>query len=291
MDTNIEKFFLPGEGTDLGYINIRDRPHHEETRQFINLLWDQYSSIADPLFRQEASKHCLERFWEMYLAVALVQRGCEVVRVGNEGPEFYVKHRQRRVWVEAVAPGPGVGPDRVEIQHDDDCHEVPTEKILLRFTNALAVKRKKYFEAIKKGIVSSDDSYLLAINSRGIPHPPFPNTMPSFVQAFLPFGPLTFAIDQRTGDIVKSIYQYRDAVPKVSGANISTKAFLDPDFGFCSAVLHSTVNYVAHPGELGADFCLLHNPSAIHNIDEAIFVWSRQLFLRDKELVEVTGIP
>ena len=164
--------------------------------------------------------------------------------------------------------------------------EIPTERILLRFTQALVDKQKKYMDSLKKGIVSDKDAYVLAINAREIPHARFGNTMPFFVQAFLPIGPLAVAIDPTTATMVESFYQYREQVKKLSGESVSTRAFLDPEFAFCSAVLHSAVDCVNRPRDFGGDFCVLHNPNATHQLDQILFSGARQLSVRGGELVE-----
>ncbi|MGZ4956051.1 MAG: hypothetical protein ACXV8Q_13160 [Methylobacter sp.] len=285
MNTKVSDFFLPGDGDDLGYINVRDLSHYEGTRQFISYLWVKYKPYADPHFLQDAKNHFLERFWEMYLAVTLIDRGFRLQRVGNEGPEFYIEQGSKRIWVEAVAPGPGDGPDRVLEPESGVRYQVPTEKILLRFTNAIDIKRQKYKEALQKGIISPDDGYILAINSRAIPYAPSGNMMPFFVQAYLPFGPYSVSMDKHTGGIVDSFYQHRDSVSKQNGANVSTTAFLDPAFAFISAVLHSSVDCVNHPQELGDDFCLLHNPNPTQNIEKTLFNWSKQIDLDGNNLI------
>jgi type I restriction enzyme S subunit len=152
--------------------------------------------------------------------------------------------------------------------------------------NALVAKREKYKAACSKGIVSVSDAYVLAINSRGIPHAPFGNTLPYFVQAFLPVGPIAVAIDRKSLEVADSHYQYRDAIQKQSGASVSTKAFLDTDFSFCSAVLHSSVDCVNRPVEFGGDFCVLHNPNALHPIDESVFSWARQMRFKNGQIIE-----
>jgi hypothetical protein len=150
-------FFLQGHSEDLAYKNVRDSPHHEDTRQFISNLWKRYKLFSDPHFREDAKNHFLERFWEMYLAVTFIERGFNIRRVGHEGPEFFIDRGNKKIWVEAVVPGAGDGPDRVLEPESGVAYEVPTEKILLRFTQALAEKSKKYKEALQKGIVSPDD--------------------------------------------------------------------------------------------------------------------------------------
>lgn len=286
----MDGFFFTGEARDIKYTNIRDVARFEEARQFIADLWGRYKKFADPHFREDAKNHFLERFWEMYLAVTLIEHGFNITRVGEEGPEFYIEQDGKRIWVEAIAPGPGEGPDRVPEPECGVAYRVPTEKILLRFTHALSEKRNKYIEGCNKGIISPDDGYLLAINSRGIPHARLGNSilenrMPYFIQACFPVGPPVVSIDPGTGNIVDSSYQYRPAVQKLNGANISTTAFLDKEFSCISSVLHSSVDCVNRPETLGGDFCMLHNPNASLGVDQSLFSWCQQLSLVGDELI------
>lgn len=283
----MSEFFIRGDATDLGYTNVRDHERHADTREFISHLWNVYEQYADPHFREDARNHFLQRFWEMYLTVTLLERGHEIYRIGEEGPEFYIQQKDRRIWVEAVAPGPGEGKDRVTEAVSGVAEKVPTEKILLRYTHALAEKRNKYEEARKKEIISPNDSYLLAINCRSIPHAPFGDVLPYFIQAYLPFGPYAVSIDRETGDIVESFHQYREAVTKLNGSNIPTTAFLDTEYGCISAVLNSSVDCVNKPTILGEDFSVLHNPSAINAIDIGILSWCDQKSLNDNELITI----
>lgn len=284
----VADFFLAGECTDPGYRNVRDLAHHEDERVFIEAEWRRHAPFADAHSREDAKNPFNERSWEMYLGVTLPGRGLSLVRpAGSAGPEFHIVSHAARTWIEAVAPGPGDGPDRVPEPEPNVVNAVPVEKILLRFTNALDVKRKKYAEDRRKGIVSATDAYVLAINSRRIPHAPFGNTLPYFVQAFLPFGPFAVAIDRHSHEIVDSHYQFRDSVRKLGGSSASTTAFLDPAFSFCSAVLHSAVDCANRPDELGRDFTLLHNPNASCPVDPSVFSWARQWkFVKDR-LVEL----
>jgi hypothetical protein len=291
-------FFISGDCRDQAYRNVRDNlltinkvhyPNRPGPRQFIESLWSRYSDLADPHFREDARNHFLERFWEMYLAVTLRARGFNLNRGGSEGPEFCFVYNGHKVWVEAVVPGSGEGVDRVPEICYEKVQEVPTEKILLRFTNSLDEKRKRYKEALRKRIINPNDLYLLAINSRGIPHGPFGNTMPFFVQAFLPFGNLAMDIDTRTIKPVKIYYQCRENVVKASGEAVSTTAFLNHEFSFVSAVLHSAVDCVNHHDILGEDFIILHNPTALYPIDPSGFLWCEQMFYRDGRIERKAG--
>jgi hypothetical protein len=284
--TDKQSFFLPGDCKDRGYRNVRDNPLRPEWRTFVGDLWSRYHElgIEDPHFLEDAMNHFLERYWEMYLAVTLNDRGFKLKRYGNEGPEFYFENEGRKVWVEAVAPGPGEGEDRVPEISYGEVQTVPTEKILLRFTNALDEKRIKYNKAVRKKIIAYDDLYILAINSRGIPHAPLGNTLPFFVHAFLPFGNLTALIDTKTRKIVETFYQKRENIIKAKGAAVSTTAFLDTEFSFVSAALHSGVDCANHPACLGEDFIILHNHTTTHPLDPDVFHWCQQIFYHDGQL-------
>jgi hypothetical protein len=277
-------FFVDGPCEDIGYRNTRDHPHSTRHKEFAEGLWTQFHRLADPHFREDARTHFLQRFWEMYLAVTLLNHGFSLCRHGDEGPEFYAPVGNRRIWFEAMAPGPGNGLDQVPQLVFGEMTKVPTEQILLRFTNALDTKHKRYDAALAKGIISPEDSYVLAINSRGIRQTSHSSPMPRFIQAFLPFGQPAVEVDVNTFEQKDSFYEYRPVVPKQNGSLVSTRAFLDAEACFCSAILHSTVDCANHPDYLGGDFSILHNPKAQHPIDAAIFSWCEQFTFQDEHL-------
>ena len=93
MTTPPTRFFMEGPGGDLGYRNIRDKPRAVQYKQFVEELWTRFYPLADPHFREDARHHFLQRFWEMYLAVTLLEQGFDLHRHGNEGPEFYINSR------------------------------------------------------------------------------------------------------------------------------------------------------------------------------------------------------
>ena len=191
--------------------------------------------------------------------------------------------------VEAVTPGPGTGEDRVDEPPRGGTSNVPTEQILLRFTNAVSEKQRQHLASRKLGVISNDDGYVIAINSRGIPHAPYGNTLPFFFQAFLPIGDPTIDIDRESGRQIDSYYGPRETVTKANGSPVSTTIFLDRDYSFISAVIHSSVDCVNRPDVLGADFEVLHNPMALHPLTSSVLGWCRQYVLRDEEFKVHTG--
>ena len=279
-------FFLDGPCEDLAYRNTRDDPRGADDKAFVEKLWALCHHLVDRPCRTDARKHFLQRFWEMYLAVTLLERGFDLYPGKKKGPEFYALLGNRRVWFEAIAPNPGTGPDQVPplVFDEIEMATIPTEQILLRFTEALDKKRERYAAALADRIVSAEDLYVLAINSRGIRHAPYGNSLPYFIQAFLPVGPLTIGIDRKTLKQTDSFYAYRPEVSKLSGSPVSTRAFLEEEASFCSAVLHSGVDCANHPDQLGDDFSVLHNPRARRPLDTTVFDWCEQFTVRDEKI-------
>ncbi|HEU4684065.1 MAG TPA: hypothetical protein VFS39_06150 [Nitrospira sp.] len=157
----------------------------------------------------------------------------------------------------------------------------------MRFTNAFSLKQQKHAEGLKKGIIVPEDYYVLAINCQGIPRAAYGNTMPYFVQAFLPIGPLKLSFDSKTFELKDSFYSYRPEVFKANGAPVSTNIFLDEASSFCSAILHSSVDCANYPTKYGGDFAVLHNPRASHPVDVSVFDWCDQWKVRDDMLYRI----
>ena len=73
-------FFMPGPCDDLAYLNTRDHLRGANHISFVEQLWGRFYPLADPHFREDARTHFLQRFWEMYLAVALLEHGFDLQR-------------------------------------------------------------------------------------------------------------------------------------------------------------------------------------------------------------------
>ena len=286
MAPHARSFFIAGKDCKRGYRNVRESKFLESARVYTEKLWRIYEPYADRHFRQDAREHFLQRYWEMYLTVALIERGIKPVRVSGTGPEFYFQHAGRRVWVEAIAPGPGRGKDRVPEDLSKHGFSVPTEKILLRYTSALTAKRDKLLEDRKRGIITPQDAYILAINCREIPHAWLGGVIPYVIQAFLPFGPLSLTFNIRTMQVTGRHFERREAVSKRSGTLVSTKPFLEPSFAGVSAIIHSAVDAANAPVVLGADFFVLHNPMATVRVPIGLFShWKQFVFANDRVTV------
>lgn len=151
---NIPAFFESGPASDPSYVAVRDAPHLSEHKEFIEQLWADYWPPSDAHFLRESTIQFHQRTWELYLWHVLKMYGHDPRKSGPKGPDMWFQVDGRKVWVEAIAPQRGTGPDAVPAirtinemiaaGEEPIAQPVPEEKILLRLTQALDDKRKKY---------------------------------------------------------------------------------------------------------------------------------------------------
>jgi hypothetical protein len=84
--------FSPDQvATDQKYLLVRDDPRFYEQRLFLESLWTKFSPFADPNFKSELAVCFQARFWEMYLACALLEMGLNLIpRKSVNGPDLLI---------------------------------------------------------------------------------------------------------------------------------------------------------------------------------------------------------
>ena len=220
-------FFSIGAITDSDYesLNFPINEHTQRCRDFVECLWRDYSEFADKNFLSNAKNNFHQRFWEMYLSVTFVRKGYKVIKTPDESPDVCIQMNGKKIWIEAVAPGPGTGLDQIPIPEFGKANWVPTDQIALRYLNVLNTKFHKYQTYVKKEIVGSSDIFVIAINCSKVPHAYFGSSLPYHVQALLPIGPPNVIFDVATDSIVKTGYSFKDSVVKNSGSIDQVKFF------------------------------------------------------------------
>ena len=278
-------FFQEGSDCDERYELVRDCSEYTEYKNHIEDLWGKYQGYADSNFREDAKNHFFQRYWEMYLAVTLLERKIKLVKKpSNEGPDICALIDGKRVWFEAIAPTEGEGEDSVPIPENGKVYSIEPDRIALRFTSALSNKKEQFNNASKKGIIKPDDGYVLAVNSKLIPHGSDIDIVPIFLRGFLPLGNLTLTYDKTTSKFDNDLhYNFQPKITKSGGAEVLTDNFLREEYIYCSAVLHSAANWGFPQEPLGVDFSILHNPKANYPLSEKKFSWCEQFKVNDCE--------
>ncbi len=166
---------------------------------------------------------------------------------------------------------------------------VPRELILLRYTNALDEKFKRWLEWVNKNIVSSDDGYIIAINGLGIPDATCGFEYPYIIQSLFPVGPFVVNVDRDSLAVSEPYLLREDVIKKHVGVLINTAPFIDKEYSAISAVIHSFAGPSSGASPLGYDFLLLRNPCAQHPLPIGSLSWCTQYSFKDGELTR-TGL-
>lgn len=222
--------------------------------------------------------------WEAILYKYLHSKGfapSNTIKVsGQEGPDFCVKYRSRKIWIEATVPAPNGIPDAwlaPPRQGEVVVKTKPDKERVLRCMSGIKDKRDKFNEYRQKGIVGEGDCTVIAVNicrlsdydldGNGI------SQLPLVMEAVFPIGPIAVPISTDGKLDGRAQHVPRFSVAKPSGKEIETGFFLDRSFANVSAVIQ------AHQRDLlkgDLNLTTVHNPIANNGLPEGLLGASKE---------------
>ncbi len=263
----MESFFKLGDFPCATYCRTRDKTdkHNSIGREFMEALWLDCSAFVDPGTLHRATQNMPAVFWELYLAHALKLSGISLqvqarTRQNQKGPDLFASNPD--VWIEAITPGVGTGPDAMEHPPMGVVYSTPVNSFILRLRGAFAEKAEKMKAYTDMGLIRPGQAAVIAISGAMLPTAIGEGPVPRILKAILGVGDLVFHIDLGVGQIVDHSVEHRDEVEKRSGAIVNTAPFLDSAYSHISAVVYSPYNWVTHPKQPGVDFTVIHNENA-----------------------------
>lgn len=279
-------FDIEFASTQASYLALRDDPGNVELRDYCSGLWKKFAPYADQDFTQQFALHPHRRFWEMYIGVALLERGFDLQpRKSLDGPDLHLILDDKDVWIEATAPGEGVGEDSVPtLDEHSGFVPVPDDKVILRFTNSVSEKKQRLDHYIGTGIVGLNDAYVIAINGARIEMSLLDGPMPVIVKAVYPIGEHQVIIDTNKMEVIEERYATRRAILKASGSPVSTQSFIDPSYSGVSGVLYARKPIAIHSGDARADFLYIHNHGADNRMEIGWLGAGRECWVEDEQL-------
>lgn len=230
---------------------------------------DRFSTPSDNRARASHAFH--QKYWEMSVGVACLERNADVVpyiRRRKDGPDHLLSQDGRKCWIECIAPGPGSGPDRV-IDHaaDSQVREVQEEGVRLRQTHAIREKILQYQSWVRDGVIDENDRFVIALNDRCVPDSNCDVMPPRIVRSL--FGIGTFAVDfnMRDHSTSEPYLTQQSSTLKQNASVVSFRGFLDDSLSSVSSVIYSNEN-AWNP----AGFTHLPNFRARHPLPEGWFI-------------------
>lgn len=265
-------FLIDDPRADESYVNVRAPRHRgaQRARNCCDELWREFEPYASEHFLAEFPYRFHQRWFEMYLTVALLRADLEVECRETGAPDMRVRCRDGRVvWVEATAPTGGAesNPDRVvpflcEPGQTVAGGYVPRDLVTMRISSALHAKADKVRTYRERGIIAPDDQAVVAINVRDIPHAVYDAETYGLGAAY-GIGPQYVVIDRETCRPVDSGYEQRQQLLRSSGSLVDAAPFLHEGFVHVAAALISCADAANCPDPIGLDLMLLPNPNAL----------------------------
>jgi hypothetical protein len=173
---------------------------------------------------------------------------------------------------------------------------IPEEKIVLRYTNAIQEKYRKYLRYLRDGRVGKNDAFVIAINAANLLHrwTQAEDDAPRFLKAVYPLGRYQLILDRLSGNIVGHQNETRFEITKASGKKVEVLAFLDRRWRGISGILCSFA-HACYSGPLGLDFELAYNPLGRAPLPPDLItakrIWTADLNEAGGNLVGRTLIP
>lgn len=265
-------FEIDDSKADLSYINTRVPRHRgaQLARNNCDELWREFEPYASDHFLAEFPYRFHQRWFEMYLTVALLRAGLEVECLERGAPDVRIRHRDGRVlWIEATAPtgGEESNPDHVAYPkaapgETSVAGYVPRDRVTMRVSGALHEKAEKLRVYRERGVIAPDDQALVAINVSLIPHG-FYDAETYGLAATYGVGAQYVVIDRQARQPVDSGYHHTPKLLRGSGSPVDAAPFLHDGFPHVAGALISSTNAANCPMPLGLDFMLFPNPYAV----------------------------
>lgn len=290
---------IPGDGNSA--IRMRE-DIRKALKSFIN------SGLSDSKFLTELTSGSYQKFWACVSEALIAERLRDKVfgernSIG-EGPDLLLIDGTRKVWIEITCPKPTniskdwLNPDPIKVI------DFPHEAILLRWTCAIKAKAEKLIGSedgtklgyIKSGLVSSDDSYVIAVNACLLRSGLYPvhegiSGLPFAVEAVLSVGSHQLKIDKMTSEVVHHGHQFRSHLINHNNSQVPTSLFMDPRFNSISAIWALDLNGSSAIG-IKETSSIIHNPNAINPLPTNFLPSDEEyVAILNKDELEVSKIP
>jgi len=236
----------------------------------IEKLWQRFRRYADKDFKHNMllDKQCfLERFWEMYCGVGLLNVGIKIDSLNNHGPDFYVgEWWNKKYYIECNAPGVGDEKKADTLPKlEVGSSSLPSDQFQLRLTFGLKEKLEKYRNYLQKGVVNDSDCLIIAISNIKLSQYGSLMDYPITVIDKVLFGIHNPVINLETSNMYLS---KRCSISKSNNSKVQVNLFSDEKYRIISGVIYSNIdilnlNYPENPEKT---FIFRENPNANNKI-------------------------
>lgn len=258
-------------GTDPAYNACRQHSTKQLVRKRIERMWRAYEPYCpDRHFLSDISANFNARTWELYIASVFLRRRFRLTKPPSKGPDLLATVGDQRLWIEAVAPSSGEGPDKVPDREERgsqdgnlwEGHPPSEDSLILRCTTSLEAKLKRIADYKRDGIIGNEDVVLVALTLGGIEDADVASPdFPIAVKAVFGIGEAYLALSWEDGS-TENGFMRRPEVQKNRGTTVDARLFCAKRSRAISGLLYTATNIFNAPRVAGRDLVLVHNPYA-----------------------------
>jgi len=221
----------------------------------------------------------------MYLGCSFLYNDFKLIKtVSKGGPDLCIKFDKTKIWIEAVTPKMGNGPDKLERPPYMVVVKVPLDKMILRIQNSIDEKKRKYKSWMNKDFIKGNEPFILAINGSEIPFARTERELPLILRSISQFGDQFFTFNKENFEVIDQGYHYEVSVQKVSGKTIQKDLLSNEEFSFISAFLYSCIDPLNIPNNMGDDYIFIHNPLARNKLLIGFLKLGREFYRKENKL-------
>jgi type I restriction enzyme S subunit len=273
-------------------VKIGTDERDENTRSLCEKLYTKFSPYGDRDFIKKFQIEFFQKFWEMDLACTLIDSGHNLSEAdsGDEGPDVcLLSENGIKMWIEAICPQRGNTKDGVSKPITGHPMSIDSKRIILRLTSAINAKHEQHLKNIEKGICTSNEPYIIAINGCQLtPGPGLDDLTPRIVKALFEGGNDMVSFDTGSESLEQKWCENRSHIEKANKENISLGYFMQQKYSNISAVIYSDSCYASRPSEAGGDYILVHNPFARNPLPEGVFKFGLE-YIASKSKIDTEG--
>ncbi|MBX9837031.1 MAG: hypothetical protein K2X69_01825 [Silvanigrellaceae bacterium] len=295
------------EEMDRSYSFNKSCPNREDFRNWVNNIYKNFIDYCPDdtnKFLEESRKKWKfnSKLWEMYTFHILFKTSYIFEKTNKEGPDLLIKHENRKIWIECVAPQNGNNANKIEDSPIGTPYITQSyEDYLLRIAQSFIEKFNKISNYKTKGIISENDFVIIAINTGSlnsdIQTKEFTNGFPFIVNACFGIGGLTYSFpigeEEQNNPPFRS-YEKKEKIFKKNMSYIDINYFNSNIYNIISGVLYtnksvfdSFYNNVSEQVSFKrsiSHISLVHNHFAINKLSKEIFKDFKHYFVEDEIL-------
>jgi|SRR3989344_923732 len=263
-----------------------------DAKKWIEELWRQFKPYADSNFLDEFKRQYAQRTWELYLGATLLSRGFRLGTHNDAGPDFNIKKDsdKHQTWIEATTTNRGDGKDKVPDMVYGVVQNVPEEEMMLRIANALNKKYAKYSDDLSKGLIKSNEPYIIAINRDRLSYTD--GWPPLIIKVLFGIGHrvLRLTTDGNEHESREWSLTARPRINKRNGKGVPMLFFQNQEHSSVSAVIYcvdSILNSPRSPHDMGENFVIIHNTFAKNPLPDGFFPFGDEYKLVSGEIKKI----